>query len=426
MCWKPNINSMKNKIVIFFIVFLTAASSNAQKLPLDSIYAIIQQQHPAMKMYDADIMSMDEAAKGAKNWMPTEFASGLYQTPYNVNKWKANMGGPGMGMFMVSAQQMLPNKQKQETESKYMTAMSSVEKEKKNETLNELFAMAKKSYYEWIIVEKKMSVIRQNQQILKMMLDNAEIRYKNGMDKLSAYYKVKAAIGNVENMKVMLENEAVQKKITLNTLMNREGYTSFEIDSTNYTIKNYGDLVVDSSIFLANRSDLKAIDRDINLTYLKQEAEKAKLKPEFGIRYDHMFAWAQQPWQFSLMGMMKIPIANASKKMNRANIESLKWKAVSLSQQKQIILNESTGMANGIIKEIEVKKKQLKLYEHSIIPALQKNYQTTQLAYQQNTEELFMLYDAWETLNMTQLAQLDLLGQLLVMQTDLEKVLEKK
>ena len=191
------------------------------------------------------------------------------------------------------------------------------------------------------------------------MQDNAEIRYKNGLDKLSAYYKVKAAIGNVENMKLMLENEVVQKKITLNTLMNRAGNTSIDIDSTNYSIKNYSDLVVDSTVFLANRSDLKAIDRDIDITYLKQDAEKSKLKPEFGIRYDHMFAWAQQPWQFSLMGMMKIPIANASKKMNKANIESLKWKAVSLSQQKQMILNESTGMANGIIKEIEAIKCEL-------------------------------------------------------------------
>lgn len=418
---------MKNKVSILFLVIVISGSARAQKLSLDSIYSIIQQQHPAMKMYDADIMSMDEAAKGAKNWMPTEFASGLYQAPYNINKWKADMGGqPGMGMFMVSAQQMIPNKQKQETESKYMNAMSSVEKEKKNATLNDLFSVAKKSYYEWITVEKKIAIIQQNQKILKMMLDNAEIRYKNGMDKLSAYYKVKAAIGNLENMKVMLENEEVQKKIILNTLMNRDGRNSFEIDSTNYTIKNYENLVVDSSIFLANRSDLKAIDRDIDLTYLKQDAEKAKLKPEFGIRYDHMFAWAQQPWQFSLMGMMKIPIANASKKMNKANVESLKWKAVSLSQQKLMILNESTGMANGMIKEIDVKKKQLKLYEESIIPALQKNYQTTQLAYQQNTEELFMLYDAWETLNMTQLAYVDLLGQLLVMQTELEKILEKK
>ena len=125
-----NINTMKYKILFFQFVLYTAFSANAQKLNLENIFSEIQQQHPAMKMYDADIMAMDEAAKGARSWMPTDFSSGFYQTPYNVNKWKADMGQPGMGMFMVSAQQMFPNKQKQETEAKYMNAMSSVEKEK--------------------------------------------------------------------------------------------------------------------------------------------------------------------------------------------------------------------------------------------------------------------------------------------------------
>lgn len=417
---------MKKEITIFLIIIFNAIFADAQKLSLENIFSEIQQQHPAMKMFDADIMSMDEAAKGAKSWMPTEFASGFYQTPYNVNKWKADMGQPGMGMFMISAQQMIPNKQKQETEAKYMNAMSSVEKEKKKTVLNDLFAEAKKNYYEWIIIEKKISIIQQNQKILNMMLENAEIRYKNGMGKISAYYKAKAALGNLQNMKIMLDNDAVQKKIALNTLMNRDKSTNFEIDTTDYSIKNYSSLKIDSSTFTTNRSDLKAIDRDINLTYLKQDAERAKLKPEFGIRYDHMFAWAQQPWQFSIMGMLRIPLTNASQKMYKANMESLKWKAVSLSQQKEMILNEATGMAYSIVKDIEVKKKQLKLYEENIIPALQKNFKTTELGYQQNTEELFMLYDAWETLNMTQLEYADQLGQLLLMQTELEKVLEKK
>ncbi|HEX3025575.1 MAG TPA: TolC family protein [Chitinophagaceae bacterium] len=417
---------MKKEITITLIIFFSAVCVDAQKLNLKNIFTEIQQQHPAMKMFDADIMSMDEAAKGAKSWMPTEFASGFYQTPYNVNKWKAGMGQPGMGMFMISAQQMIPNKQKQETEAKYMNAMSSVEKEKKKIVLNDLFTEAKKNYYEWIIIEKKISIINENQKILNMMLENAEIRYKNGMEKISAYYKAKAALGNLQNMKIMLDNDAVQKKIALNTLMNRDKSTNFEIDSADYSVKNYSSLKIDSLTFTTTRSDLKAIDKDINLTFLKQDAERAKLKPEFGIRYDHMFAWAQQPWQFSIMGMLRIPLTNASQKMYKANMESLKWKAVSLSQQKEMILNEATGMAYSIVKEMEVKKKQLKLYEENIIPALQKNFQTIQLAYQQNTEELFMLYDAWETLNMTQLEYTDQLGRLLLMQTELEKVLEKK
>jgi hypothetical protein len=225
-------------------------------------------------------------------------------------------------------------------------------------------------------------------------------------------------------MKLMLQNDWQQNKIKLNTLMNRDRTIDFTIDTV-YTIKNYTTDNFDSTHFLNKRSDIKSIDKNIQLTFLQQEVEKAKLKPEFGIRYDHMFAWAQQPWQFSLMGMVKIPV-NWSTKMNKANIESLKWKAQSLEQQKQMVVNESAGMAFGMQSEIELKKKQLKLYQENIIPALQRNYQSLQLAYEQNTEELFMLYDAWETLNMTQLEYLDQLRQLLVMQVSLEKVLEIK
>src|SRR4051794_14751738 len=107
-----------------------------------------------------------------------------------------------------------------------------------------------------------------------------------------------------------------------------------------------------------------------------------------------MVAWAKQPWQFSLMAMVKVPIGRSTI-MNKANIESLKWKAQSFSQQRQMILNEASGMAYTMINEINSRRKQINLYETNIIPALRNNYKSMQLAYEQNTEELFMLFDAW-------------------------------
>ena len=130
--------------------------------------------------------------------------------------------------------------------------------------------------------------------------------------------------------------------------------------------------------------------------------------------------------QFSLMGMVKLPLARWSSKMNKANIESLKWKAEALQSQKLMMLNEYSGMAYGMRNEIDLKKKQLKLYEENIIPALKNNYKTMQLGYEQNTEELFMLFDAWETLYMTQLEYLNQVQQLLTNQAQLERILEIK
>jgi outer membrane protein TolC len=139
-----------------------------------------------------------------------------------------------------------------------------------------------------------------------------------------------------------------------------------------------------------------------------------------------MFGFGGFPEQFSLMGTMKIPFAKWSSRQSKANIESLKWKAVALENQKQMMVNEYSGLAYGMQQDIVAKKKQLGLFENNIIPALRRNYQSVLLAYEQNTEELFTLYDAWETLNNTQLEYFDELKQLLDMQVNLEKLLEIK
>ena len=421
---------LKNKTLPALFALTVAFSSKAQTLKLDAIIDSITASHPVVKMYSNEIRSMDEAAKGAKSWMPPEFSTGLWMTPYNPSRWKKmddGMGGikEGMGQYMIGGQQMFPNKRKQNADAAYMEAMSSVEKEKKNATLNELISDAKQFYFEWLILKKKLVILEQNEKLLDFMIKNAEIRYKNGLEKISAYYKAKAALGNVSNMRLMFENDIKEKRIRINSLMGRNAMTDFDIDTT-YQLNDYSTIVFDSTLFYNGRSDLKAIDKDINLTWLKKETEKQSLKPQFGIRYEHMFGFGGFPMQYSLMGMMKLPLTKWSSKMNKANIESLKWKANSLQSQKEMMVNEYSGMAYGMRNELELKKKQLKLYDENIIPALKNNYKTMQLGYEQNTEELFMLFDAWETLYMTQLEYAELLNQALKMQVSIDRLIEKK
>jgi len=418
---------LTKKLFILLTTFLVLgkAVSSQQLMTMNMILDSIQQSYPSLKIYDAEIQSLDAAAKGARNWMPPQVSTGLWMTPYNTKLWNADgAGNTGMGQYMISAEQMFPNKKYNDANEAYMKAMSSVEKENKQATLNELYATAKSNYYALIIIEKKISVLEQNEKLLQFMITNAETRYKNGLGKISAYYKAKASLGNIENMRVDLENEIVQKRIAINTLMNRDKLTDFSVDA-NYIIKDYTTIVFDSSLFYNNRSDIKAIDKNIQLTYLQQNIERADLKPQFGVRYDHMFGFGGFPMQYSLMGMVKIPM-NWSTRANKANIESLNWKAQSLQEQKISMANQYSGMAYQMEQSIEAKKKQVRLFEQNIIPAMKKNYESTLLAYEQNTEELFELYDGWETLNNTQLEYLNQLQQLLEMQVELEKLLQVK
>ena len=417
---------MKKQILVITAFVFGVLTSKAQTIKLETILDEIQRSNPTLKMYDADIKSSDEKAKGARNWDAPTIGTGFWQTPYNPKFWKKGDNGSfGYGQYEITGEQMFPNKKRLDAEEKYLKSISSADKERKNASLNMLVAEAKKNYYEWVIIKKKLGILDQDEKLLNFMIQSAEIRYKNGLGKISAYYKVKAALGNIQNMRLMLDNEIKQRRIIINTLMSRDKLQDFDIDTT-YTIKNYSSLTFDSTTFINARSDIKAIEKDIQINYLQQYAEKAKLKPEFGLRYEHYFGFGGLPLQFSLLGTVKIPIAKWSSRASKANVESLKWKVESLNQQKQMIVNESTGMAYGMQNNIELKKKQIKLFDENIIPALRKNFQTMQLGYEQNTEELFTLFDAWETLNMTQLEYLQQLQDLLMMQVELEKTLEIK
>jgi outer membrane protein TolC len=242
------------------------------------------------------------------------------------------------------------------------------------------------------------------------------------MDKLPTYYKAKSQFSALQSMIVMLENDISKSKFILNSLMARDKYTSFEID-TIYKFKEYNLTEMDTAKLSQNRSDIKAIEKTMEINRLKVEVEKAKQLPEFGIKYDNMFAFGNQPQQFNLMGMITIPMP-WSTKMNKANINSFQIKNESLNWQKQMILNETTGMIMGMNSELTNLKKQYEIANKHIIPALRKNYDTSIIAWQNNTGDLFAVLDAWEALNMAQIEALEKLQSILATQVEIEKQLE--
>lgn len=410
--------------IIIGCLLLNTAAATSQTLSLDEVLASVKTNNPQLKMYDADIQSMDEAANGAKSWMPPQVNTGLFMTPYDTKMWKADEMNPGMGAYMIGFTQMIPNASRQKADYNYMSAMSAVEAENKNYTLNQLNALAKTNYYQWLVLDKKIKIINENLLLLEYMIKSMEIRYQYNMDKLPTYYKAKSQYSILQSMEVMLQNEITQKRIVLNTLMARDKNTVFEINPS-YSLNEFNFMVVDTTSLSQNRSDVKAIENVIVLNQLKIETEKAKLLPEFGVKYDHMFAFGDRPQQFSLMGMVTLPMP-WSTKMNKSNIESIKIKNESLEWQKQMILNEATGMISGMQTEMDNLKKQYEIAEKSIIPALRRNYDTSILAWQNNTGDLFVVLDAWEALNMAQIDKLDKLQAILSAQVEIEKQLETK
>jgi len=419
---------MRSKIkIVIILISLALAPARSQVLSLDSILNTIDANNPELKMYEEQIKSYDTYAEGARALEAPQVGGGFFMTPYNTSMWNPDVmsGSNGMGSFMLSAQQMINNPKELSANAKYMQGMSAIDKQMKNASRNELYSMAKMSYYEWMVLKKKIGTLTESESVLAYLIKSAELRYTYGMDKLNSYYKAKAMLGDIQNMKVMTQLEMKEQQINLNTLMNRNKDQVFDVD-TLYSIQNYENAVIDTTSISSSRSDYKAIDQNINLLRAKQQYEQSKRLPDFGVKYDHMLAFGTQPQQFSLMAMITIPIAPWSSKMYRSTVKGLNFEIEAVKKQQRSLVNRVAGNLQKLKEQIKSKKQQLELYEKTILPSMKRNYETTQLAYEQNTGELFMALDAWQNLKVAQMGYLDQLKELLLLQVEFENQLEIK
>jgi hypothetical protein len=231
-------------------------------------------------------------------------------------------------------------------------------------------------------------------------------------------------MGDLKLMQQMASSEISMQRIRLASLMNQP-LPPQSIPDTNFQIAPVTS-IIDTSTLAISRSDIRAVEQQKQNNVLQQEFESSKLNLEFGVKYDHMFGFGGLPQQFNLMAMVRIPLVPWSSRMSKANIQSLKYKNEALDQQRQMMLNEIAGMALEISQQIDARTSQLEFYRTSILPALKNNYQSMLMAYEQNTEELFMLYDAWEALNMAQLKFIDEQDALYQLSIQQQRILETR
>jgi outer membrane protein, heavy metal efflux system len=408
---------MKTTYRIIYIAFfcLTGISAKAQQLPLDSVLAHVS-NNPALQAYDARMSAQNAYASGARNLDAPKLSAGQYQTPYQLI--------PNSGAFMVQAEQMFTNPAKLKAKEDYMYGMAKVTAEDKNYLKNQLIARAKQYYYERVVLEKKLMLLQNTQSLLEYMLKDANIRLTYGKEKLSNIYKAKAELYELDNTREQINNEINQGNIMLNTLMNRDKQAAFMVD-TNVVMKDYERAITDTTALITTRSDIKSINRSIELQQLNAKVEYSKRKPDFGIQAGHMQSYGGMPNQYVLMGSITIPIVPWASKEYKANLKGIKYETEELQQRRFDILNQAEGQLAGLRADMSSKKKQLKNYQQNIISALQNTYKTALLAYEQNTGDLPSVLDGIKALQTTRMEALNRLQELLQLQVAYEKENEK-
>lgn len=407
---------------VFIFVLLLSIHAKAQVLSLDSVLAIIDKQNPMLQEYDNKVKALNTYAQGATSWMAPMVGAGTFMTPYPNQML---MDERDKGSWMFSFEQEIPNPAKLIANRRYLSSKASVEVQNRSAQFNQLRSAAKAMYYQWLVSEEKLSILIENERIMELMLKLARIRYPYNQGSLGNIYKAEGRLSEVQNMIQMTNGAIEESSYRLKGLMNLPVETQIMVDTATDITYEPNPLIYDTAALSTQRSDIRQIDKTIEVMRLNQQLQRYQARPDFKIRFDHMQPIGHMPTQFTAMAMVSIPIAPWSSKMYRSEVKGMQYDIEAMKKGRSAILIETRGMLAGMASQLTRMKQQLDNYQTKIIPALKKNYQTLMLAYEENREQLPIVIDAWEALIMVQMDYIEKNQEYFNMIVRYEKELEK-
>ena len=414
--------------ILYFISmekeYVVAQNPIAEKLSITEMIDSIIKLNPAIIMYDAKLKSIQAQTEGAKSWMPPTFSFSLDRFPYQSSMLKEITPDNQAGL-MFSLQQMIPNSSKLKAKKNYLQSLTNVQQNNSEWQKNVLLSAAKIYYHQRYVAEKKMKIVTDDLGILNLLINTAEGKYAYNQADLNTIFKAKAKREELVNMKTMLQSQIAESNIAINTLMNRDVNIVFEID-TIVVVKDYSqtvDVAADSS--LLKRNDILFFQNSIASMELNKNLMSLGKRPDFGVSVSHsqMFGMANQ---YSVIGMMTIPIAPWSSKMYKSEVKSMGFEIEVMQKERENMQLMATKMITEKRTMLNYEIQQYKNYEQNIVPAYQNNFETSLLSYKQNTGNFFILLDAWDMLLMKQIEQLDKLNEALKLQAEYEYEIEKR
>jgi hypothetical protein len=408
------------KIVSTITLLICLHQIQAQDTKHISLKKLLQQvetNYPSIIQYQYDIQSIQAKADGAKSWMPPTFSTGIMRFPYNFSMISEKNDPMNQAGVAFSLEQMIPNTSKLNAKKSYISSLAEIEKSKSEWTKNELRREAKILYYNRYVTEKKQIILNESEEILQLLITTSEAKFSSNQSQLQTIYKAKARLAELNNMLLMLDGKIAESNIGLNILMVRDVNTTFQIDTLIAPI-NYSFSIADTSN-VSNRSDITALNKYIQSMKLEQKVMKIGVRPDFGVRAEHMQMFGM-PNQWSVMGMMTLPIVPWASKMYRSETKSIGFQIQSMEQEKQTMQLMATRMSAEKLTMLNYENAQYLSYTKNIIPAYENNLQANLLAFKQNTGDFFVLLDAWEMLLMKKLEAYDKLFNILKLEAEYE------
>ena len=393
------------KSVTYSLALLNAVCSSlllgqeSKPLILDELVAEAIQNNPQLRAARNQTAAAQTMVDQATSWDAPQAGVEFYQTPI---KSFPNPLKDGMETDYF-IQQMFPFPGKLSAMGDAATANAQMVNEGYNALENKIIKQLKSAYYELYLVQRKVELNGQNQDLMRRFVQIASKQYEVGMGKQQDILRAQTELSSLINDGVNLQQERKTAEAMINTILSRPADASLGyVPEVSTNIPNWMYEQV-APLALKSRPEVKGMEFNVAMNKADLSASKREYFPDLMTRvmYKDMAMTKNDFW--SLMFGVSIPIAPWTSGKVSSKVEENELNVKRAEEDLANMRNMTQFEVQDALVKVQTNKNLVLLYKNTVIPQAQQTLESTVASYQTGKTEFLMLIDAYRMVLMTQL-----------------------
>lgn len=381
------------------LVPLLAFGQETAVLKLDKLVAEALQNNPQLKAArhrtDAAVARVDQAT----SWDPPQIGFEFFKTPVQSfpNPAKNSMEND----YFI--QQMFPFPGKLSSMGKAAESNANMFNEGYRALERKVIRDLKSAYFELYLVQKKIQINKENQDLMRKFVEIASKQYEVGMGKQPDILRAQTELSTLINDGINLKKEQRTVEAMINTILSRPanaelGYVpEIETAIPEWTYEQLQPLALEF------RPELKAMTFNTEMNKAELSLSKREYFPDLMARvmYKNMIGTKDDFW--SAMVGISIPIAPWASGKVTSNVDEKELNVKKAEEDYNNMKNMTLFEVQDALVKVQTNKNVVELYKNTTIPQAEQTLQSTIAAYQTGKTEFLMLIDAYRMLLMVRL-----------------------
>lgn len=380
-------------------VHFSASGQETAPLKLDSLIAEVMQNNPQLRSARHQTAAAQTRIDQVTSWDAPEVGVEHFQTPIKSfpNPFKDGME---TDYFL---QQMFPFPGKLSFMGQAAESNANMLDQGYNALRCKIIRELKSAYYELYLVQRKIEINAENQDLMRRFVEITSKQYEVGMGKQPDILRAQTELSTLINNGLNLQKEKRVIESMINSILSRPVNASLghvpEIEA-NIPPWTFDQL---RPLALENRPEVLAMNYNIEMNRAELSLSKREYFPNLMARvmYKDMAMTKDDFW--AAMVGISIPIAPWASGKVTSKVDENELNVKNAEEQYNSMKNMALFEVQDALVKVQTNQNIVVLYRHTTIPQAEQTLQSTVAAYQTGKTEFLMLIDAYRMLLMARL-----------------------